>query len=121
MPIDERVRDYACADADLPLRLVPIFEETLHQDGVWDLFEKVEMPLAPVIVDMQRNGVALEEGMLHEMARDINEQMHQLETQGLQRRGPALQHQLPPAALAIAVRRAKAGAHQAHPHGRLHH
>ena len=80
LPIDERVRDYACADADLPLRLVPIFQETLHQDSVWDLFEKVEMPLAPVIVDMQRNGVALEEGMLHEMARDINEQLHQLET-----------------------------------------
>ncbi len=81
LPIDEQVRDYACADADLPLRLVPIFEEALQKDGVWDLFEKVEMPLAPVIVDMQRNGVALEEGMLHEMARDINEQLHQLETQ----------------------------------------
>ena len=80
LPIDERVRDYACADADLPLRLVPTFDEALRKDGVWDLFEKVEMPLAPVIVDMQRNGVALEEGMLHEMARDINEQMHQLET-----------------------------------------
>ena len=39
LPIDERVRDYACADADLPLRLVPIFDEALHQDGVWDLFE----------------------------------------------------------------------------------
>ena len=81
LPIDERVRDYACADADLPLRLVPIFDEALHQDGVWDLFEKVEMPLAPVIVDMQRNGIEVEEGMLHEMARDINEQLHLLETQ----------------------------------------
>ena len=81
LPIDERVRDYACADADLPLRLVPIFDKALHQEGVWDLFRHVEMPLAPVIVDMQRNGVALEEGMLHEMARDINEQLHQLETQ----------------------------------------
>ena len=81
LPIDERVRDYACADADLTLRLVPIFDEALHQDGVWDLFRHVEMPLAPIIVDMQRNGVALEKGMLHEMARDINEQLHQLETQ----------------------------------------
>ncbi len=81
LPIDERVRDYACADADLPLRLVPIFEEALKKDDVWDLFNELEMPLVPVIVDMQRNGVALEEGMLHEMARDINEQLHQLETQ----------------------------------------
>ena len=31
LPIDERVRDYACADADLPLRLVPVFEEALQE------------------------------------------------------------------------------------------
>ena len=79
LPIDEKVRDYACADADLPLRLTPIFEEAMQKDGVWDVFRNMEMPLAPVIVTMQRNGVALEQGMLHEMARDINEQMHQLE------------------------------------------
>ncbi len=59
---------------------MPIFEEALRKDGVWELFHDVEMPLAPVIVAMQRNGVALEQGMLHEMARDINEQLHQLET-----------------------------------------
>ena len=81
LPIDERVRDYACADADLPLRLVPVFEEAMQTDGVRDLFNELEMPLVSAIVDMQRNGVALEEGMLHEMARDINEQLHQLETQ----------------------------------------
>ena len=81
LPIDERVRDYACADADLSLRLVPVFEEAMQTDGVRDLFNELEMPLVPIIVDMQRNGVALEEGMLHEMARDINEQLHQLETQ----------------------------------------
>ena len=79
LPIDQRVRDYACADADLALRLAPTFEEKLRQDGVWDLFAEVEMPLAPVLVTMQRNGVALEQGMLHEMARDINEQLRQLE------------------------------------------
>ena len=53
----------------------------MQTDGVRDLFNELEMPLVPAIVDMQRNGVALEEGMLHEMARDINEQLHQLETQ----------------------------------------
>ena len=75
----DQVRDYACADADLAMRLKPIFEDGLRQDGFWDLFTDLEMPLAPVLVKMQRNGVRLEAGVLHEMARSINDDLHQLE------------------------------------------
>ena len=72
--------EYACADADMCGRLRPGFEEALKQEGFWDLFSTVEMPLVPVLVTMQRHGVTLDDSILHEMARSLNQQLNQLET-----------------------------------------
>src|SRR5437763_261918 len=44
----ERVAPYACADADIALRLAQRFEVQLNDAGLWDLFSRVEMPLVPV-------------------------------------------------------------------------
>ena len=75
----EKASDYASSDADMTGRLRTLFEEDLRRQGLWDTFSLVEMPLVPVLVDMQRNGVALDSGALHEMSRDLNEQLKQLE------------------------------------------
>jgi DNA polymerase-1 len=37
------------------------------------------MPLVPVLVTMQRHGIKVDPGTLHEMSRDLNEQMGQVE------------------------------------------
>ena len=75
----EKAAPYACADADVSGRLRGIQEGELRREGFWDVFSKVEMPLVNVLVAMQRNGVALEAGVLHEMSRDLNQQLKQLE------------------------------------------
>ena len=71
---------YACADADLTGRLRVGFEVSLKREGLWDLFSKVEMPLVPVLVKMQRNGITVDPTVLHEMARSLNQQLNHLET-----------------------------------------
>jgi DNA polymerase-1 len=71
---------YACADADLTGRLRVGFEVALRREGLWDLFSKVEMPLVPVLVKMQRNGITVDTTVLHEMARSLNQQLNHLET-----------------------------------------
>ena len=78
VPID-KAKDYACSDADMTGRLRGLFETELRQEGFWDLFSQVELPLVPILVEMQRNGVALDAGALHEMSRDLNQQLKQLE------------------------------------------
>ena len=71
---------YAAADADCTLQLRNQFEPILEQRDFTDLMRDVEMPLIPVLVDMQRAGVRLDAGILHEMSRDLKEQLDQLES-----------------------------------------
>ena len=68
---------YAAADADMTGRLRSMLEKQTDAQGFTDLLNDMEMPLVPVLVDMQRHGVKLEAGVLHEMSRDLNDQMHQ--------------------------------------------
>ena len=75
----EKAGDYACADADMTGRLRSLLEEDMGRLGSLDLFSQVEMPLVPILVAMQRHGVALDAGALHEMSRDLNQQLGQLE------------------------------------------
>ena len=78
VPVEEVV-PYACADADFTARLRPILEKDLREQGFWRLFTTVEMPLVEVLVVMQRNGIVLDPGVLHEMSRGLNKQIRQLE------------------------------------------
>ncbi|MFC1957238.1 DNA polymerase I [Chloroflexota bacterium] len=76
-----RVADYACADADNTGRLAELLEPELHQQGLWQLFAEVEMPLVPVLLDMERNGVALDTELLRQMAHRLGEQLLKLEAE----------------------------------------
>ena len=72
---------YAAADADMTGRLRQSLEGPLSSQGLAHLMTDLEMPLVPVLVTMQRNGIKLDAGVLHEMSRDLNQQMLQVELQ----------------------------------------
>jgi DNA polymerase-1 len=74
-----RAADYSCADADMTLRLTEIFEKELKEQGLWKLFAEVELPLVPVLLHMERNGVALDSGLLKEMSQRLGEQLTKVE------------------------------------------
>jgi DNA polymerase-1 len=73
--------DYACADADITGRLTELLTAGLKQQGLWQLFAEVEMPLVPVLVCMERNGVALDTELLREMSHRLGEQLLKLEAE----------------------------------------
>ena len=75
----ESAAPYAAADADMTGRLRNIFEPVLARDGLDSLLADLEMPLAPVLVTMQRHGIMLDAGALHEMSQDLAQQMYQAE------------------------------------------
>ena len=75
----EKASAYACADADFTWRLKGVMEEELKEKGLYDLLGSVEMPLVPVMVRMQLNGVKLETGLLREMGADLGQRLSQLE------------------------------------------
>ncbi len=74
-----RTRDYACADADMTWRLAELLGAELKEQGLWQLFSEVEMPLVPVLLRMERNGVALDTDRLRHMSHRLGERLLELE------------------------------------------
>jgi len=77
----EQVADYACADADITLRLKSLLDADLRKEGLWQLFSEVEMPLVPVLVAMERNGVAVDVELLRDMSHSLGKEMLRLEAE----------------------------------------
>ena len=75
----ECVAPYACADADMTLQLAARFKPSLQDKRVWKLFTEVEMPLVPVLVDMECTGVALDVEFLGQMSRELLARLQELE------------------------------------------
>ncbi|MFA5368092.1 MAG: DNA polymerase I [Dehalococcoidia bacterium] len=70
---------YACADADMTLRLAHIFEKELNEQGLLKLFSDVEMPLVPILREMERAGIALDVESLSAMSQGLGERMSAIE------------------------------------------
>lgn len=75
----EAAAAYAGADADMTWRLARLLEPELKRNQLWDLFCQVEMPLVPVLADMERNGVAVDVDYLLSMSRDFRQRLDALE------------------------------------------
>ena len=73
------VCDYACEDADVALRLKPLLEKEMHENGQEVLFRETEMPLMPVLAKMERHGVRLDTEALAESSRILNERLLRIE------------------------------------------
>jgi DNA polymerase-1 len=71
----DKVTFYAAEDADVALQLVPIFRNKLIADKTYEVFQHIEMPLMPVLMKMEENGVFLEVGFLREMSRELIKQL----------------------------------------------
>jgi DNA polymerase I len=71
--------DYAGADADMTLRLVGPITADLQKYSLLDVFYHIEMPLLPVLMQMEINGVALDGDFLRELDDRLGEQIGALE------------------------------------------
>jgi len=70
---------YAAADADATLRLWKILEPKLVQRSQAKLFHEVEVPLIPVLIDMEMTGVALNVKYLGQLSAEITARLRELE------------------------------------------
>ena len=72
--------DYAAADADITLRLREVFEPQLERQELRGLMDDTELALLPVLVRMQRHGIKMDAGVLHEMSADMFRHMGEIES-----------------------------------------
>ena len=70
---------YGAEDADITLQLKNVLEPKLKETGTEDLFWNIEMPLVPVLADMERQGVRIDTAALRETSIIFTERMNLLE------------------------------------------
>jgi len=73
---------YAAADAETTLRLMPLLEAELKRvPKLWNLFVNIEVPLIPVLADMEMAGIALDKDFFAKFSVELNQRMAELEKQ----------------------------------------
>lgn len=77
--LPEEVYLYACEDADVTLKLKNVLQEELKKAEVEKLFYEIEMPLVPVLVEMERNGARIDTDSLKLSSQHFNKRLQQIE------------------------------------------
>ena len=72
---------YAADDAAVVLRLIPQLQAEMEAAELTRLFDEIEMPLVPVLADMEMAGIALDTGFLENMSRELAARLRQIEDQ----------------------------------------
>lgn len=73
--------DYACEDADITLQLMEPLKVEMEKNQLTRVFHEIEMPLMPVLAQMERNGVRLDTEALSETGEQFRQRMQQLESE----------------------------------------
>jgi len=74
-----KVKEYAGEDADITLRLKHIFEPKLKEAETLSVFDNIEMPLVPVLADMESEGINLDKGALEKLSKELTNDIERLE------------------------------------------
>jgi DNA polymerase-1 len=78
MPV-EAVAEWAGRGAEAVLALAPRLAAELRGRGIGRLYREVELPLVPVLAEMERNGVAVDRGAMEGMSAEFGAAMQDLE------------------------------------------
>ena len=73
------IRDYAAEDADITLRLYHVLRQQLPEKEAERLMHDIEMPLVPVLADMETHGVRLDTEALSSVSATLTARLHDLE------------------------------------------
>jgi DNA polymerase-1 len=75
----ERASVYSCEDADATFLLYRLFSPGIAEAGMEALYYDLEMPLVPIIAEMELHGVMLDLPMLRELSESFGVQLSGLE------------------------------------------
>ncbi len=70
---------YAAADAEVTLRLVPVLKKKMEDHRCTGIFDTIETPLIPVLIDMERVGITLDADFFKKFGDEIGLRLHEIE------------------------------------------
>lgn len=74
----EKVGQYAAEDADVTMRLYQLYQPRLQQDNLNKVFHDIDMPIVPILAEMEANGVKLDCDFLQTMSKQVSKQQAEL-------------------------------------------
>lgn len=74
-----RASEYSSEDAEVTWRVASILSPRLKEEGLDDLFRQVELPLIPVLADMELAGVKVDSGYLRELSKEFGAMLQETE------------------------------------------
>jgi len=74
----ERIAPYLCQRADAVLKLAEQLPSLLGEQELVSLFNDLEMPLVPVLADIERNGVKIDADLLLEISKELDAKLAEL-------------------------------------------
>lgn len=78
IPLDE-IKEYAVEDADVTIQLKNHFLPILEKVGTKKLYDEIEIPLVPVLADMEKEGINLDVDFLKKMSVEMTAESKALE------------------------------------------
>ncbi|MGC3975836.1 MAG: DNA polymerase I [Nitrospira sp.] len=76
--VDERVVRRTGEAAAVTAKVAPLLRDRLKEQGSLSLFEQVEMPLVPVLADIERNGFLLDVEGLRALSKELERELEQM-------------------------------------------
>jgi len=70
---------YAAADAEVTLRLIPLLKEKMQKYNCTGIFNTIEMPLVPVLIRMEQEGISLDADFFKRFSVEMGERLRLIE------------------------------------------
>jgi DNA polymerase-1 len=70
-----KLGNYSCEDADFTWRLYKHLSKKLESEKLTKLFETIEMPLVPVLIEMEQNGIKIDLKFLKDFSKKLTKQI----------------------------------------------
>ncbi len=71
----EKVKDYCCEDIDYTARLKHLFEPALQEQHLDRILYDIELPLLPILAQMERTGIYLDTEALHKVGQSVVQEL----------------------------------------------
>lgn len=70
---------YAAADAEVTFRLIPLLQKKMTDRNCRKIFDEIEMPLVPVLIQMEQTGISLDRAFFSKFSKEMGERLAEIE------------------------------------------
>ncbi len=74
----DKICQYACEDVDITFKLKNVFKPILKKNDLENLFNKIELPLIPVLAKMEIEGIKINSNTLKDFSKDLENRILEL-------------------------------------------